>query len=246
MHAREYEAMRAVEDSHFWYRALHGHVEALLARHAPDAQNILDAGCGTGGMAARLERAGKSVTALDLREEALAPCRERGLTRVVSGSVDALPFPDDHFDAVLSLDVWCHRAVDDHKAVREALRVLKPGGTLLLNLPAYDNLRGHHDIVVETARRYDKKTLKGLLNEPGLEIRFTTHWNTTLFPLLAISRLMSRITPKKNEDQSDVAPVNPAINAALLQILTLERNIFLKNSLPYGLSLLTVARKPDP
>jgi SAM-dependent methyltransferase len=245
MHAREYEAMRAVEDSHFWYRALHVHIETLLARHAPEARTILDAGCGTGGMAARLEQAGKSVTALDLREEALVRCRERGLTRVVPGSVDALPFPDDHFDAVLSLDVWCHRAVDDGKAAREALRVLKPGGLLLLNLPAYDNLRGHHDIVVETARRYDKKTLKSLLNEANLEIIFTTHWNTALFPLLAASRLASRTILKKNENQSDVAPVNPAINAALLKILTLERTIFLKTPLPYGLSLLTVARKPS-
>ncbi len=244
MHTREYEAMRAVEDSHFWYQALHGNIEALLARHAPDARILLDAGCGTGGMAARLEQAGKIVTALDLREEALAPCRKRGLKHVAQGSVDALPFPDSQFDAVLSLDVWCHRAVDDKKAAAEAARVLKPGGFLLLNLPAYDNLRGHHDVVVETARRYDKNKLRALLEETGLNIVFLTHWNTTLFPLLAASRLASRTFPKKKVDQSDVSPVNPILNAALLQLLTMERQFFLKNPLSYGLSLLAVAQKP--
>lgn len=236
--------MRAVEDTHFWYRALHGHVEALLNHLAPDAEVLLDAGCGTGGLAARLERAGKTVTALDLRDEALAHCQARGLKTVVQGSVSELPFPDASFDVYLSLDVWYHRAVDDEKAALEAARVLKPGGVSIVNLPAYDGLRGHHDVVVETARRYTKKTLLPLLSQAGLTLRFVTHWNSALFPAIAAARLLGRALPRKQSDASDVAPVHPSVNAALLKLLETERRLFLSRPLPFGLSLLAVAEKP--
>jgi SAM-dependent methyltransferase len=240
----EYRAMFAVEDTHFWYRALHGHVLALLEKFAPDATDLLDAGCGTGGLAARLIEVGKAITALDLREEALAHCRERGLKNLVQGSVDALPFPDASFDAVLSLDVWYHRAVDDEKAAREAARVVRPGGIVLVNLPAYDWLRGHHDVVVHTARRYDRARLHRLFADVGLTPLYLTHWNAVLFPLLAAMRLASRNSAPS--EKSDVAPVPEWQNAALLKVLETERRVFLKAPLPYGLSLLGVARKaPD-
>ena len=241
MEASEYRAMFAVEDTHFWYRALHGHVLTLLEKFAPDAAEILDAGCGTGGFAARLTEAGKIVTALDLRDEALACCRERGLASLMQGSVNDLPFGGDSFDAVLSLDVWYHRAVDDEKAAREAARVVRPGGIVLVNLPACDWLRGQHDVVVHTARRYNKKSLRKLFTDAKLTPLYLTHWNTALFPLLAARRLASRRAAPS--EKSDVAPVPEWQNAALFRLLEAERRVFLKSPLPYGLSLLGVARK---
>ena len=244
MEASEYRAMYAVEDIHFWYRAMHGHVEALLGKLAPEASEILDAGCGTGGLATRLTAAGKIVTALDLREEALACCRERGLKNLVQGSVNALPFPESSFDAVLSLDVWYHCDVDDQQAACEAARVVRPGGIVLVNLPAYDSLRGHHDAVVHTARRYDRARLRTLFTGANLTPLYLTHWNTALFPLLAAMRLASKRVSRGT--QSDVAPVPGWLNAALLRVLEAERTVFLKRPLPYGLSLLGVARKDSP
>ncbi|WP_395088722.1 class I SAM-dependent methyltransferase [Armatimonas sp.] len=242
MEIGEYGRMFAVEADHFWYQTLHGHVLRLL--QPTSLCSVLDAGCGTGMLARRLTDAGYAVTGLDLSPEALRLAKTRRLETLVEGSVNALPFPENSFDAIVSLDVWYHQAVDDALAACEAARVVKPGGIVIVNLPAYDWLRGHHDEVVQTARRYNRAQVKKLLTSSGLEVRFCSHWNTLLFPAIVAVRLLSRLRKESPRDSSsDVAPVAPWLNKTLSALLAAERPL-LSLPLPYGLSILAVGRKP--
>lgn len=248
MHADEYRRMFEVEQTHWWYLNLHDLVLDLLNRNPPasatERPEILDAGCGTGQMAVRFAERGAEVTAMDFSPHALELCRERGLTRLVGGSVNALPFDDASFDTVVSLDVLCHVSVEEDQAARELARVLRPGGTLVLNLPAYNWLRGQHDVVVHTARRYSRRRVRALLARAGLEVVSVGHWNTFLFPLAAAVRLASRWRMRGDDAPSDVGPVHPLVNRTLRVVLAAERAVMRRVPLPFGLSVIAVARRP--
>ena len=150
----EYDLMDAAEERMWWYRALHARVaHALLRRPGPDGA-LLDAGCGTGGTLAHLRaRPGREMFGLEYNPQAAARARDKAGVAVASGDVNSLPFADGAFTAVLSLDVLCHRAVEPAQALAEYRRVLRPGGTLILNMPSYGWMYSAHDIRVHNARR---------------------------------------------------------------------------------------------
>src|SRR5438270_7222318 len=153
--AAEVDIMRSVEDELWWYRALRHHVLASIRPPRPDF-DLLDAGCGSGGMLARIHEKfpQAKLTALDFSERALAVTSERNTgAHLVHGRVDALPFEHAQFDFVVCLDVLTVRGVDDRAAMREFHRVLRPGGNLLINLPALKFLRGSHDVAVNQTHR---------------------------------------------------------------------------------------------
>ena len=129
--------MAAVEDTHWWYRALHDLIaDAVRRRALSDSSRILDAGCGAGAVLKRVERFGHAV-GVDLSDDALGFCRARGLRDLVRGDVNALPFASESFETVISSSVLYHQWVADvGAALRDLRRVLKPGGRLVLNLPA--------------------------------------------------------------------------------------------------------------
>ena len=136
MNPAEYEIMYRLEERHWYFRGKRRIVRRLLQPHlGPRPLMILDAGCGTGGILAELGELG-IVTALDPVHEAAGFCAGRGVERLVQGSVVQLPFPDGTFDLVTSLDVIEH-VEDDGAALEEMRRVLKPGGLLLLTVPAH-------------------------------------------------------------------------------------------------------------
>jgi SAM-dependent methyltransferase len=181
---------------------------------------------------------------IEIAPEGLGFCRKRGLERMVRGSVSELPFAAASFDIALSLDVLYHEGVpDDIAAARELARVLRPGGFLVLNLPAYPSLRGAHDEAIHTARRYTRPGVARLLREAGFTPERITHWNALLLPIAAASRLLSRLRP--GEPTSDVHPVSPPLNALLAATLRLESAWSSRHDLTFGLSILALARKQD-
>ena len=252
MKREEFAQMYRAEDRLWWYLALRQHVIAALGlARAPLANGgalprILDAGCGTGGMAARLRPYGQ-VFGVDLAPFAVSLCREgRGLRETAVASITDLPFPDESFDYAVSLDVISDAGTgNDALAVAELARVLRPGGRACLNLPAYRWLAGEHDLAVETKRRYTRGEVHDLLAAGGFVIERITHWNCALLPLVAASRAASRLRGRAvAAARSDVTVPAAPVNAALGTIARLEGQLLRRVDLPTGSSLLAVARKP--
>lgn len=239
----EYDRMDAAEDRLWWYRGLHANLlDALRDGDLPAGAPLLDAGCGTGGLLARLVRAapGRPMVGLDRFERAAARARAKAGVPVVVGSVDALPFPDATFAAIVSADVLCHRSVDPARALREAFRCLAPGGLLVLNLPAFRWLASYHDRRVHSVRRFDRAEVRGLLADAGFGAIAVRHWNSLLFPVMVLRRLR----PGASDAHSDVSVPARPLNAALAAVVGVERRIArLGLRYPVGGSVLAVGRK---
>lgn len=244
MDKEQYEILFRMEERHWWYLGMQRIVGSLLSRYLDQGKTprILDAGCGTGGMLKYLGRFGPAV-GLDLAEEATVLARRRGLTSMIRGTVESLPFAERRFDLVVSLDVLYHQAVgNDLLALAEFHRVLTPGGLAIIRVPAYDWLRGAHDVAVQTRHRYYRRELVAKLEGVGFKVRKLTHANSLLFPIAALKRLAEGTDHSLRPDLS-LPP--PPFNRALLGVLTLESAMVPFLSFPWGLSLIAVATKDE-
>jgi ubiquinone/menaquinone biosynthesis C-methylase UbiE len=245
MKADELDIMRSVEDHYWWYQALRQHVVNSINVSGP-AFSVLDAGCGSGGMLATLRDAfpDADLTGIDESEHAIELSRDRQTgAHLQRAGVHELPFPSDTFDFVLSLDVWINEGVDDALAAHETLRVLRPGGKLILNLAAFEFLRGAHDKAVGAVRRYTRPQVRALLEGASFEVERLTYWNFTLTPPIAFIRWLSRRKLAAGEARSDFRPLPAFANALLKRVAALELTASRHLSLPFGTSVFAVARK---
>ncbi len=247
MNDHEYALMRRVEDSYWWYVVLRESVAAAVATQlaGKSAARILDAGCGTGGMMEVLRRENKAwqISGLDFSPQAIEHTRQRGFTDFTQGSVDALPYADASFDIVVSLDVLYFEGVDEITAMAEFRRVLKPGGALVLNLPAFDILRGEHDVAVKGVRRYAPSRVRDLVTQSGLEPVRVHCWNLWLFVPILCWRLLSRLR-QSDEAKSDLSMPPAFLNSILVSIARLDMALCRAISSPLGTSVQAVARQP--
>jgi SAM-dependent methyltransferase len=247
MDPSEYRTIYAVEDRHWWYVGMRRITLALLDEvyGRRDDLRILDAGSGTGAAMRYLSRFGQ-VTGVDISPLALGFCHERGLQRLSQATVTALPFAAERFDLVTSFDVLYHRAVGDYRAaLREFYRVLRPGGRVLLRLPVYDWLRGRHDAVIHTERRFTISELSYPLCESGFAVERLSYANTLLFPLALGKRLLEPYLPPGEPGRSDVAPNPPWLNGALSAVLGAESAWLRRRDLPFGLTVVALAKKEE-
>ena len=245
MEKNEYALMFSIEDTYWWYKALRDIVFRYIGKESrvKNDVTILDAGCGTGGLLAKL---GKYETyGFDFSEEAIKFCEKRGLDNVVFGSVLGIPFNDKMFDIAISMDVLSHANVgDENLAFNEISRVLKPDGIMILNLPAYQWLRSSHDRSTHTERRYTVSALKKTVEKAGFSIEKITYRNTLLFPVSALVRLFKNVF-NREDVESDLGHVNPVINKVLLWIMLFENKLLKNMNMPFGLSVFCVARKKE-
>jgi SAM-dependent methyltransferase len=219
---------------------------SLLEREAlPPNAVVLDAGCGTGGNLAWFPRPCRKI-GVDLFLEALTFSRRRGLKALARGSVTSLPICSASVDLVTCFDVLFHASiVEDEAGLRELHRVLKPGGGLLLRVPAHDWLRGSHDRVVHTRHRYGRRELETKLVATGFRVERLTYVNAVLFAPIALRRLAERFWRRGRGDAgSDLEAIGGRVNRALSRALAGEAAVLRRGgSLPFGLSLMALARR---
>jgi SAM-dependent methyltransferase len=227
----------------WWFAALHANLVLLCSRieGVESGRTLLDAGCGTGGLLARLSRVlpDRDAIGLDADRVACARAALKSGRPVCAGSVNALPFADGAFGAIVSADVLCHEGVDEAAALAQFHRVLCERGVLILNLPAYSWLMSGHDKAVANIRRYNRRRLVRLLESAGFRVLLATYWNTILFPVMVLTR---KLLP--SGDGSDVRLHPPAVEA-LCRAATGIEHAWLERGrrLPFGGSLITVAAK---
>jgi SAM-dependent methyltransferase len=246
MKPEEYQVMYDVEDTYWWYVGMRSIFLSLLdgQYRARTDLKILDAGCGTGAMLRHLIPYGR-VVGVDISPEAirLATSREVEGCELIQSSLTDLPFDGEAFDLVTSFDVIC--CIDEADlAFSELSRVLKPGGRVILNLPAYNPLRSEHDLAVHIKKRYTKADVGDEVEKVGLTVERIANANTLLFPVEAVVRIAKKLPAKSaSEARSDLHSLPSAINRSLAHVLFLERWLLRKIDLPFGLSVVCVARK---
>lgn len=251
MNAAEYKKLFEVEEEHWWYRTLHRLVLRVVASEYERSGSlmILDAGCGTGRICQLLSTYG-TVLGCDSSDIALDFCRERGVGNVIKADLNTADLGNGTYDVITSLDVLYHADIISEDVVLKSFHAaLRPGGILLINLPAFQFLMSSHDRAVHTRHRYRHRELAEMLKRNGFEVQVCTYRLCALFPFMAAFRLLrayfDRDTPQ-DVISSDIKPLSPLLNRTLELCVALEGFLIGRLPLPFGLSLFAVARKPLP
>ncbi|MGH9408111.1 MAG: class I SAM-dependent methyltransferase [Vicinamibacterales bacterium] len=238
------EATRRAERGHFWFRGFRRFVEPLVARAAGGTRiDALDCGCGTGHNLEMLRRYGR-VYGIDLTWAGLQYAKARGAPLLARATAARLPFPAGSFDLVTSFDVlYSLNDETERQAIEEMFRVLRPGGSLVVNVAALEALRGNHSILSAEVRRYDRKGLRRRLAGAGFRVDWMSYTNFSILPLVAATRFAQRLAGHEESQQEISIPPAP-VNAALSALLALEAAALRFVPMPAGSSLLALARKP--
>jgi SAM-dependent methyltransferase len=241
----ELRTMMALDEHHWWYRGRRRVLAAELDRLGlrPGCR-ILDAGCGSGRMLDDLAERG-SVTGVDLSPVSVSAARDRGHTDVRVGRLEQLPARDGEFDLVTCLDVLEHTP-DDRVSLRELLRVTRPGGRLLVSVPAYQALWSSHDVRNDHYRRYTRAALRTAAFDTGWAIEEDTYFNAFLLAPAAAFRLLEKLRPP-SAASSDLNATPPRLNRLLERPMRAEAALIGRGvRLAAGLSFMAVLVNPEP
>jgi SAM-dependent methyltransferase len=243
------EATRRAEEQHFWFRGFRAFVRPLVADalNGASSANILDCGCGTGANLVMLTEFGRAF-GFDISWHGLQFARGYGQPRVAHASISNVPFATESFDLVTAFDVlYSLRDDQEAAALDEIFRVLRPGGTLIVNVAALNVLRGNHSVFGSEVRRSTRRRLRHVLDSHGFEVSRLTYTNFSLFPLMLAVRTAQRViglaTPE--EAGTDIMVPPKPVNAFLAFLLKLEARVLRVADMPVGSSLLCLARKPS-
>ncbi len=235
-----YDRMAAHDSTHWWYRARRDILADYLTRYGdvPAGARILEIGCGTGHNLPMLAKFG-SVEAIEIDPAARAIASERLGQPVGDAPLPELPGVErGAYDLVAVLDVVEH--IEDDVAALAAMKsLLKPGGKILIAVPAHQWMWSAHDVVNHHHRRYSKATLKTAIERAGLKPDKLGYFNTLLFPLAAAARIAGRMTGR---DDSDDSPPAKPLNTMFEAIFRLERHLVGRLPMPPGVSLVTLAK----
>jgi SAM-dependent methyltransferase len=254
MQQHTYAILRRVEERHWWFVGRRRIIRSFLERlyrdpegaraeqAGPDsALKILDVGCGTGANLEMLAEFGEAG-GVDVSDEALSFCRQRGLTNVKQGAAESLPYAADSFDLVTGLDVVEHLD-DDLAGLKEMRRVLRSRGRALLFVPAFMFLWGVQDDVSNHRRRYTLKELKRVVQEAGFEVERATYVNLSFFAPILLGRLIMRATGLRPESENNLTI--GFLNGVMGRLLGAESLPLRFLNFPFGVSIICVARRTE-
>jgi SAM-dependent methyltransferase len=243
-----YQQFVALEEGHFWFiarRLIFFHLLDRELRGRSDLR-VLDVGCGAGGMLGPLSMYGE-VSGIEVSAELVEHCRARGFERVFLGSAYKLPVAPDSIDLITLFDTLEH-IPDDARTLRECRQALAPGGLLFVSAPAYQFLFANNDRVAHHERRYRARQLRQKLTEAGLTPIKVTYFNTFLFPAILPIVLAKKLRERWSEpdDTTNLShPPGPLVNRLLAGIMGSERHLLQRFDLPFGHSLVAMARRLD-
>jgi len=246
MHYQEYQRIGKIRNTYFWYRAMDEMTVSLVEKYVETKKRgglqILDAGSEIGDFTEKLRLFGETI-GIDINKLALKFAKKEKNVMFFQQDVCRMKFVNDRFDLVTCLDVLYHKGIrDDMKALSEIRRVLKPHGYLLIRVPALESLRGSHDTVVATRKRYSIRELRERVERAGFKIIILSYANMTLAVPLLVKRIFERVVKKK--DISDLKKL-PSLSDSLFYLLMRAENLFVIRGvrLPFGSSLVCLARK---
>lgn len=230
-----YERMNAHEAEHWWFVGRRHVIAAAIARLVtmPETPHILEAGTGTGGNIAMLQRLGKlRGFEYDASARAIAEAKT-GLSVPFGALPGEIPYPSERFDLICLFDVLEH-VEKDAEALAALAERLTPGGRILITVPAYPWLWSHHDETHHHFRRYTRVSVSKTAAEAGLAVERLFNFNVFLFPVILSVRGMKRLTGSKASD--DTMP-GPRLNRLLTHVFAAERHLVARVPMPVGVSL---------
>ncbi len=245
MEKNEYRKHFELEETHWWFAGRRAILDTVLKglRGLPQQATVLDAGCGTGINLVLYERLGK-IFGLDFEWEALRYCQKRGFNRLVQADVQKIPFSDETFDLVFLLDVLSHETIASDVAVLQDIhRAMKRGGFLILCDSAFNFLWSRHDRAFHIRKRYSGKEIVQKLAFAGFKALKSSYFNFFLFPPISLFRFLDKLWQGDDRPVSHLNRVNPILNGLLFRIFEAEAPLVRHGRLPYGCSLLCVAKK---
>lgn len=232
-----------IAKTHWWLLKRRELIVEWLAQVPKDAA-ILDIGCSSGVLLTDLKNKGyRNLHGIDVSESAIALAREYGheAVQVMDGS--NITFNPGTFDVIIASDCLEH-IEQDTLALDSWCKILKPGGTLILFVPAYMFLWSAHDVENHHCRRYTSKQLVSRIKTAGFNVRRKGFWNFFLFPGIALLRFYEWLFSGKSERVSDLYQPPALINNTLARLMHVENRLLRYINLPIGISTFVVAQKP--
>lgn len=229
-----------MEGHYWWFVARRQLAFDLLESAMPKGGRILDVGCGTGAVMVELQKLGPCY-GIDFSVHALEFSAKRSSEGLALANAEEIPFASESFDAVVSLDTIEH-VKNDSAAIREIARVLKPGGVFIMNVPAFKWLWGPHDVALMHQRRYTARQVSNLLRSQGFHLTKLSYSVFLLFPVVVLMRMFER--RKRGPAEVRLPAVSELWNDRLIRLMETEGKLLKSSSLPWGSSVVAVARKP--